>query len=55
MTIRVKIIMTLSVDPDEYPIPSDGNLGIEIEDYLTDIIHEVDGLKIRHLKIVTQE
>ena len=55
MTIKIKIMATLDVDADEYPIPSDGNLGIEIEDYLTDIIHEVDGLKIRHLKIVTQE
>ena len=55
MQIKVKMITTLTVDPDEYPVPSDGNLGAEIEDYITDIIHEVDGLKIKHMKIVTEE
>jgi hypothetical protein len=55
MKIKVKMITTLSVDPDEYPVPSDGNLGAEIEDYITDIIHEVDGLTIKNMKIVTEE
>ena len=55
MKIKVKMITTLSVDPDEYPVPSDGNLGAEIEDYITDIIHEVEGLTIKNIKIVTEE
>ena len=45
----------LKLDPNEYPIPSDGDVGQEIEDYLKDIIHEVDGLKITSLKIITEE
>jgi len=53
--IRVKIIISLSVDEEEYPIPSDGKVGEEIEDYLTDIVHEVDGLKIKSIKTITQE
>jgi|TARA_R110002020_G_scaffold233842_1_gene445708 hypothetical protein len=52
---RVRIILTLKVDHEEYPIPADGNLGAEIEDYLKDIIHEVDGLKITNLRITTEE
>ena len=55
MMIRVKIMMTLSVDEEEYPVPSDGKVGDEIEDYVRDIIHEVDGLKIKNIKTVTEE
>ena len=55
MAIKVKIILTLNVDDEEYRLPSDGNLSAEIEDFLTDMIHEVGGLKISSMKIVTQE
>tara|TARA_R110002012_G_scaffold314334_1_gene526945 strand:+ start:418 stop:585 length:168 start_codon:yes stop_codon:yes gene_type:complete len=53
--IRVKMMLTLSVDKEEYPVPSDGNVGEEIEDYIKDIVHEVDGLKVRSIKTVTEE
>ena len=53
--IQVKIIMTISVDPKEYPVPSDGDIGAEIYDYLKDIIHEVEGLKLISIKIDTKE
>jgi|9_EtaG_2_1085328.scaffolds.fasta_scaffold03368_7 hypothetical protein len=52
---RVRIILTLKVDEEEYPMPSDGNLGAEIEDYFKDIIHEVDGFKITNMRITTEE
>ena len=51
---RVKILLTLKVDDDEYPMPSDGNLGAEIEDYLKDIIHEIDGLEITSSKLIIE-
>tara|TARA_R110002020_G_scaffold63865_4_gene170085 strand:+ start:1023 stop:1190 length:168 start_codon:yes stop_codon:yes gene_type:complete len=53
--VRVKIMMTVHVDPDEYPIPSDGRVGDEIEDYITDVIHELDGVKIKNMRSVTEE
>jgi len=53
--VRVKMILLLSVDEEEYPIPSDGKVGEEIEDYFTDMIHEVDGLKVKSIKTITEE
>ena len=53
--IQVKIILTISVDPKEYPVPSDGNVGAEIYDYIKDIIHEVDGLKVTSIRVRIQE
>ena len=53
--IRVNVILNVKADDNEYPIPSDGDVGQEIEDYLKDIIHEVDGLKVTSIKVITQE
>ena len=53
--IQVKITLTISVDPKEYPVPSDGNVGAEIYDYIKDIIHEVEGFKLISIKIDTKE
>ena len=43
MTIKLKVMMTLHVD-EEYPVPSDNNLDEEMQDYISDLIHEIDGL-----------
>ena len=53
--IRVNIILNVKADPKEYPVPSDGDVGQEIEDYLKDIIHEVDGLKETSIRVRIQE
>ena len=53
--IRVKKIITLSVDKEEYPIPADGNVGEEVEDYIKDVIYDLEGIKIRNIKTITEE
>ena len=30
--MRVKIFLTIEVDPEDYPVPADGRVGEEIED-----------------------
>ena len=34
--MRVKIMATLLVDPEEYPVPSDGDVTEDFEDYIKD-------------------
>ena len=51
----VKVFLTLDVDEEEYPIPVDGFIDSDIEDAMNDFIHDVDGIKIRNMKIITQE
>jgi len=55
MMIKVKMLMTLAVDKEEYPIPADGKVGEEIEEYIKDVIYDVEGLKIKSLKTITEE
>lgn len=51
----VKVFLTLDIDEEEYNVPVDGFIDPEIEDTLHDYIHDVDGMKIKNLKIITQE
>ena len=53
--IRVKMIITLSVDKEEYPIPAEGNVGEEVEDYIKDMIYDLEGIQIRTIKTITEE
>ena len=48
------MMLTLQVDPEDYHVPSDGNLQEEIEDYVTDLIHEVDGIKILNIRTTVE-
>jgi hypothetical protein len=52
--MKVKIMMTIEVDPQDYAVPSDGMLEEEIQDYLKDIIHEIDGLQIKNIRTVME-
>ena len=53
--IRVMMIITLSVDKEEYPIPADGDVGQEVEDYVKDIMYDLEGIKIKAIKTITEE
>lgn len=54
MTIRVKIVCTITVDPDEYAIPADGELTEEFEDYIREFFYDIDGTKITQIKVITE-
>tara|TARA_R110002153_G_scaffold263972_1_gene425566 strand:- start:409 stop:570 length:162 start_codon:yes stop_codon:yes gene_type:complete len=52
--IRVKMFLTVSIDPDEYPIPADGEVGEELQDTIEQYLYDIDGLTIRNIKTVTE-
>tara|TARA_R100001510_G_C7575940_1_gene150660 strand:+ start:67 stop:246 length:180 start_codon:yes stop_codon:yes gene_type:complete len=54
MTIKLKIMMTMHVDEEEYHVPSDNRVDEEFEDHIKDFIHEIDGVTIRHMKILQE-
>ena len=55
MTIRVKVLMTLEIDPEDYPVPSDGRVSDEIEEYVKETFYEIEGVKIKNMKLVSEE
>jgi len=53
--MKVKVMLTLEVDEEVYPMPSDDRIDEEIKDYLSDLVHEVDGFKLKNIKVLIGE
>ena len=41
MMIKVKVFLTLDIDPEEYPIPADENVAVEIEEGIQEYFYEI--------------
>ena len=54
MMIKVKVFLTLEIDPEEYPIPADENVAIEIEEGIQEYFYDVEGTKIKHMKTIME-
>jgi|TARA_R110001606_G_scaffold391721_2_gene560073 hypothetical protein len=52
--IRVKVFLTISVDPEEYPVPADGQVGAEIEEAIEEYFYDIDGANIKSIKTITE-
>ena len=53
--IKVKMMITLDVDPEEYPVPADGRVEEEFYDHMHEYVHDLSGVKIKNMKIVSEE
>ncbi len=45
----------MHLDAEEYPIPADGRVEEEMEEYISETFHEIEGVEIRNIKVVTEE
>ena len=52
--MRVKMYITSDIDPEEYPVPADENVGQDIQDSIEEYFYEIDGAEIRHIKTITE-
>jgi hypothetical protein len=52
--MRVKIFMTVDVDPEEYPVPADENVGEEIEEGIREYFYDIDGANIKSIKYIQE-
>ena len=52
--MKVKVFLTLDIDPEEYPIPADEDVGTEIEDGIREYFYDVDGTDIRTIRTITE-
>ena len=52
--MRVKMIITIEIDSEEYPVPADGDVGLEIEDGIQEYFYDVEGATVKHIRTVTE-
>jgi hypothetical protein len=53
--MRVKILLTIDLDEDDYPMPVDGMVVEEVDETLRNLIHDVDGMNVRTMKIIVED
>ena len=51
--MQIKVFLTLEIDEDDYPVPVDGMLVEEVTQKLQEFIYDIDGIKIKTLKVLT--
>ena len=54
-TMVVKVYLTLDLDKDEYPVPADGDPSEEIQQALEEFIYDIDGLKVKNIRITLED
>ena len=45
---------TLEVDEEEYHVPSDGDVTEDFEEYINELFHDIDGVRVKHIKILME-
>jgi len=53
--MKIKVLLTLSIDTEEYLVPSDGDVASEINDALREYLHDLDGAEIVTLKTIMEK
>jgi len=48
--MKIRMMITIEVDTEEYPMPSDDNVAAELESTFTEIIYDINGLNILGFK-----
>ena len=48
--MRVKIYIAVDIDPEACPVPADGDVPEELEEYMYDMFYDIDGAEIINIK-----
>jgi hypothetical protein len=52
--IRVKMFITMDVDPEDYPVPADENVAEEIEEGIQEYFYDIEGINIRNIRTIQE-
>mgnify|MGYP003628106669 FL=1 len=52
--IKVKMMMTLHIDEEDYPIPADQNVAEELETSMTEFIYDIGGVTIKNIRTLQE-
>jgi len=49
--LRARVVVTLDIDKEEFPMPVDGNPSEELEEAIQDVLDEVYGTHVVGIKV----
>ena len=48
------MMLTIEVDEEDYPVPSDGDVREDFEEYVKELFYDVDGAPIKHMRVLME-
>ena len=48
------MMLTIEVDEEDYPVPSDGDVREDFEEYVKELFYDVDGATIKHMRVLME-
>jgi len=48
----IKVLMTLHIDTEEYPMPVDGHVSDEVAWSLHEFVYDIDGMDIKKINVI---
>jgi len=55
LVMVVKVYLTLNLDKEDYPVPADGDPSQEIQQALEEFIYDIDGLKVKNIRVTLED
>ena len=52
--MKVKIFLTIELDEEDYPIHVDGMIEEDVDETIRNLIHDVDGMTVKSVKIIME-
>jgi len=49
--VKLRVLISIEIDKEIYPVPADEDIKQDIDDILSDFLHEQDGIEINRIKI----
>ena len=53
--MKAKILISLKIDEDDYPMPVDGSVKEELNEAISSYMYDIDGITIENIRILTDE
>ena len=48
--MRLQVTINLEINPEEYPLPIDGDVRDEVEQIIRDTFYDIEGIEVKTLK-----
>jgi len=52
--MKAKILISIKLDPEEYPMPVDDRVEEELEKAIMEYLYDIDGLYVKSIKVLTE-
>ncbi len=54
MAVQVKLMVVVKIDPEDYMMPSDGDVREEFSEAVREYFHDISGTEIKYIRVIQE-